>query len=233
MHTIMDIISHSIKCYMFLILCRGALMEVGRVVGPKRRNQTWVQTERAAHEAWARLIARAPLAARLMHVLVAHMDAGTNAVVASQTTLGELMAEPGQKPVHRNTVRKAIATLEKERWIEVVRIGGKGGALAYVINERVAWAQARNKKRYAAFSARVLASETEQTEALEGRPELRQVPVLLRGEHQLPAGDGEEPPSQPCFDGMEPDLPAVVHDADGVAWEVDPETGELQKLISE
>jgi hypothetical protein len=35
---------------------------------------TWVQTERAAHEAWAALIGRQPRAAALLHLLVANMD---------------------------------------------------------------------------------------------------------------------------------------------------------------
>ena len=57
--------------------------------------------------------------------------------------------------VHRNTVRKAIQVLEAERWIEVLQIGGKGGALAYVVNSRVAWGQSREAIRHAAFAARV------------------------------------------------------------------------------
>lgn len=180
---------------------------VGQRPVPEGRHRTWVQTERAAHEAWAHLIASAPMAARLAHTLVAHMGDG-NAVVASQGTLGELMARPGEKPVHRNTVRKAIQKLETERWIEVVQIGGKGGALAYVINDRVAWGQPRDQLRYSRFSAQVIASSSEQTQQLEERPPLRRIPTLLRGEHQIPHGEPGEPPSQGLIEGMEPDLPA-------------------------
>lgn len=177
--------------------------QVGRAAPAASNRNTWVQTERAAHEAWADLIGRAPMAARLAHLLVANMDAGGNAVVASQSTLGELLG------VHRNTVRKAISVLESERWIEVVEIGGKGGALAYVVNSRVAWAQGRDALAYAGFTARVVASSAEQTQPLEDRPPLRQVPVLLRGESQLPHGEGAQPPSQPALAGMEPDLPSL------------------------
>lgn len=179
----------------------------GKAPAPQQKHRTWVQTERAAHEAWGYLIASAPMAARLAHTLVAHMGDG-NAVVASQGTLGELMARPGERPVHRNTVRKAIQKLEAERWIEVVQIGGKGGALAYVINDRVAWGQPRDSLRYSRFSAQVLASSSEQQQPLEDRPPLRQIPTLMRGEEQLPHGDPGEPPSQGCIEGMEPDLPA-------------------------
>ena len=197
-------------------------------IGTAARPATWVQTEREAHEAWSQLIVKAPVAARLMHVLVAHMDASMNAVVASQATLGELLGG-----IHRNTVRKAIQLLERDRWIEVVQLGGKGGALAYRVNSRVAWGQSREKIQYAAFNARVLASGSEQAEPLEGRAPLRRIPSLMRGEQQLPDGDGQEPPSQPSLEGMEPDLPAILHDDDGNSWEVNQETGEMQMVIGE
>ncbi|MGM0859095.1 MAG: hypothetical protein ACQEW0_18870, partial [Pseudomonadota bacterium] len=59
---------------------------IGKQPPSENRYRTWVQTERASHEAWGQLIAKAPMAARLAHVLVAHMSE-SNAVVASQTTL--------------------------------------------------------------------------------------------------------------------------------------------------
>lgn len=189
---------------------------VGTRLPADNDRNTWVQTERRAHEQWANLIARAPMAARLMHVLVAQMG-NQNAVVASQGVLGELMASNG-KPVHRNTVRNAVKLLEAENWIEVVQLGGKGGALAYVVNDRVAWGQARNNLRYSKFSATVIAGETEQSGDLAAeRPKLKQVPHIMRGERQLPTGPGEDPPSQPSLPDFEPDLPTRY----------DPETGEI------
>lgn len=184
-------------------------VQIGREVG----RSTWVQTERAAHEAWVHLMAKAPMAARLAHVLVAHMDGSSNALVASQSTLGELMGG-----VHRNTVKRAIDTLEAERWIEVVQLGGKGGALAYVVNSRVAWGRSRSDMQHARFSANVIASASEQALPIEGRESLRQVPVLMAGERQMPAGPGAEPPSQPTIAGLEPDLPAINRDPDTVDW---------------
>lgn len=171
----------------------------------QRHGQNWVQTERAGHEAIARLIGQSPMAARLIEVLIANMGEG-NAVVASQTTLGELLGRgvnKDGKPVHRNSVRKAIKTLEAEQFIEVVQVGGKGGALAYVINSRVAWHGKRDGIRYARFSAEVLASETEQSN-IDDQPPLRRIPQLMHGEQPIPSGPGEPPPSQPGFDGMEP-----------------------------
>lgn len=55
------------------------------VSGPR----TWVQTERAAHEAWGDLTLKSPRAATLMHKLVALMG-HQNAVVVPQKTLAKL-----------------------------------------------------------------------------------------------------------------------------------------------
>lgn len=197
------------------------MSEISNPPARDSKRSTWVQTERAAHEAWSRLIAKAPMAARLAHVLVAHMSSTNNAVVASQATLGELMASPGERPVHRNSVRNAINILVAERWIEVIQIGGEGGALAYIVNARVAWSRARSDIRYSVFSAQVIASEAEQNESLNDRPDLRQVPVLMRGEQQLPAGPGEPPPSQAILDGLEPDLPFLEAQDTGTQNKID------------
>lgn len=209
----------------------GKRRQVGKSVPAASRQSSWVQTERAAHEAWSRLIKSSATAARLAHVLVANLDRTTNAVVASQSTLAELMAEPGERPMHRNSIRNAIRRLEADRWIEVVKIGGHGGALAYVVNDRVAWGQSRDGLKYSRFSARVVASSSEQEQPLDDRPPLRQLPTIQRGEQQLPTGDGEDPPSQPALDGMEPDLPTILHDDYGREWEIDPSTGEAQQRI--
>lgn len=164
--------------------------------------QTWVQTDRKAHEAWGRLVHESPRAAALLHTLVAQMDASA-AVVCSYKTLSELSG------MSFATVRRAIADLKAGQWIQVVQIGGKGGGLAFVVNSRVAWAANRQHIGMAVFSARVIAVASEQeAETLEG-PDLRRIPTLYAHERQLPTGRGLEPPSQPALDGLEPDLPAL------------------------
>ncbi|MNC02052.1 hypothetical protein D3C75_494180 [compost metagenome] len=169
---------------------------------------TWVQTERAAHEAWAGLIGRKPKAAQLLHLLVANMGRD-GAVVTSQATLATLMG------VSVNTVKRSLTVLGNENWVDIVRVGSeRGGVNAYVVNRRVAWADKRSNQRYAAFDARILVSSDEQdaaTIALD-RPSLRQLPSLSPGELQLPAGDGLQPPNQPSIDGLEPDLPSLSRD---------------------
>lgn len=169
---------------------------------------TWVQTERAAHEAWAGLIGRKPKAAQLLHLLVANMGRD-GAVVTSQATLATLMG------VSVNTVKRSLTVLGAENWVDIVRVGSeRGGVNAYVVNRRVAWADKRSNQRYAAFDARILVSTDEQdasTIAVD-RPNLRQLPSLSPGDLQLPAGDGLKPPNQPSIDGLEPDLPSLPRD---------------------
>lgn len=171
----------------------------------KNKPGQWVQTERKAHEAWAGLIARKPRAAMLLHHLVAQMG-HQNAVVVSQKTLAKMMG------VTDRTVRAAITDLVAERWVSVVKLNGPGTVSAYVVNDRVAWGQPRDQLRLSVFSAAVVADQADQDEALLGHGDLRRIPTLFPGEMQLPSGPGEDPPSQPNFPGMEPDLPARIED---------------------
>lgn len=175
----------------------------------KRPTGNWVQTERQAHEAWAKLIARSPKAAQLMHILTARVGEH-NAVVVSQPTLARLM------DCHLNTVAKAAKLLAADNWIEIRRIGGSGTTNAYIVNDRVAWSGKRDGIRYSLFSAQVILSDEEQPdrEALGSQEALRPIPALRGGEKQLPTGPGLPPPSEPFFDGLEPDLPARDEQSD-------------------
>lgn len=170
----------------------------------KKRPGTWVQTERAAHEAWAALMRDSPNAAMLMHLLVARVGEH-NAVVVSQKTMAKIMGR------HVNTVKTAFKTLRDRNWIEIRQVGQRGTVNAYIINDRVAWTGKRDGIRYSLFSAAVVLSDEEQPDRdqLGQQEPLRRVPSLLRDEQQLPTGDGLPPPSEPPLPGMEPDLPAT------------------------
>lgn len=165
---------------------------------------SWVQTERAAHEAWAALVAKAPKAAQLMHILTARVGEN-NAVVISHKTLASLM-----KVKSITTVKSALAVLHEDRWIEIRQIGDRGTVNAYVMNDRVVWNGPRDGMRYSLFSATVVLSDAEQPDrdSLGHQAALRSIPGLLPGERQLPSGDGLPPPSEPALPGMETDLPA-------------------------
>lgn len=148
------------------------------------------------------LIHKHPSAALLLHILVANMDEKA-ALVASHKLLSELCG------VSIMTVRRALTTLKDQNFIQTVRIGSeRGGVLGYVVNSRIAWADSRDNLKYAAFSARVLVTSTEQTEPLDGPP-LRQVPQMDPDDIQLPHGPGLPPPKQDNLDGLLPDLPAI------------------------
>lgn len=174
-------------------------------IAERRNRGQWVQTERAAHEAWAALIRKSPLAAQVMHILTSQVG-DHNAVVISQKVLARLVrgSERG--------VRDAVAVLKADNWIEMRQIGGRGTVNAYIINDRVAWSGKRDGIRYSLFGARVVISDDEQPDRdeLDQLEPLRRIPSVFRGETQLPSGNGLPPPSEPTFPGMEPDLPATI-----------------------
>lgn len=174
--------------------------EIGRTAQVKAgaHGGSWVQTERAGHEAWARLGIRSPIAAAILHTLIARMG-NQNAVVISQKTIAGLIG------VTDRSVRSAIQLLTAERWMQVVRLNGPGTVCAYVVNSAIAWSEKREKLHLSTFSATVVADADDQFSI--DHSELRQIPTLFVGERQLPTGPGEEPPSQPSIPGLEPDLP--------------------------
>jgi len=161
---------------------------------PQKTKGTFVQTDRASHEAWAGLTRKSPLAAQLMHLLAARVG-DHNAVVISQGTLAKLAN------ASRRGVQKGLAILEQDRWIELVQVGDRGTVNAYVINDRVAWIKGREGLRYSLFSAIVVASDNEQPDQadLGNQPTLRRLPRM--DERQLPSGDGLPPVSQPFLTG--------------------------------
>lgn len=169
-------------------------MEVAKPAVPKR--QTFVQTEREAHVAWGRLAMTRPAAAAVMHQLVALMDR-QNAIAISHQTLADLAG------CNERTVRRALEYLQEQRWVQVIKIGKRGTVNAYVINDRVAWADYRDNKRLSIFSARIIADASDQDDLALSSKALRKVPIIHPPEQALPAGEWP-PGSQPTFEGMEP-----------------------------
>lgn len=165
-----------------------------------------MQTDRASHEAWARLSVSNPKAGALLHLLAARVH-DQNAVVASHKTLAGLL---GVRSV--TTVKTALTALVAGNWLEVRQIGENGTVNAYVLNDRVVWSGPREGLRYSLFTATVLVSDAEQPDRDQlGQEEpLRHLPRLFSGEQQLPAGAGLPPPSEPNLPGLEPDLPALA-----------------------
>ena len=188
---------------------------------------SWVQTDRATHEAWALLTMAKPRAGILLHHLVARVG-NSNAVVVSQKTLAKLMK------CSLRTIQYAISDLAEGNWIQVVRLNGPGTVAAYVVNDRVAWGKSRDQLHTSTFSATVIADYEDQDLVSLSNAALRQIPALFSGERQLPTGPGEDPPSQPSIPGLEPDLPVLSADVEDRKelelrgqMRIDGETGEL------
>lgn len=178
------------------------MKKIGTPSAPKpHKAGSFVQTERAAHEAWAKLVLKQPKAAALMHLLCSRMDASTNAVVCSHTILAELMN------CCTRSIKNYLKSLESERWIQIVSLG-KGAANAYVVNSMVAWAKDREMLKHATFKAQVIVSADDQSpEAL--KADLRRIPVLFNGDMQIQSGESAEPPTQLLLDHVQHDLPSI------------------------
>jgi DNA-binding transcriptional MocR family regulator len=142
------------------------------------------------------------MAAQLILALIERMEPGSGGVVvASRTTMGELIG------ASIATVRRALATLTEEGWVQRIRIGGVS---ALAINHRVAWVGSRADIQHAVFGATVIASRSEQDALSLSPPPTRHVPMLRPGEMPLMFGQAD-PPSQPDLDGI---LPVVAMTAD-------------------
>lgn len=168
-----------------------------------RPTGTWVQTDRKAHEKWATLAIKNPRAASLLHLMISKMGRN-NALVVSQKVLASLSG------CSVATVKRSLKVLKDANWVQIVQIGSTNSTNAYVINDRVAWSGKRDGIRYSLFSASIIASDQEQPdlENIGFEAPLEKVLELEEGEQQLPVGDGLEPPSQPSFLGLEPDIPS-------------------------
>ena len=123
-----------------------------------------------------------PAAAAVMHQLVAIMDRN-NAVAIAHSTLADLVG------VHQTTIKKALKFHKEHRWIQVIQLVQRGTVNAYVINDQVAWADYRDNKRLAIFSARIVASADDQDALTLSSQKLRKVPIIHPPEQALPTGD--------------------------------------------
>ena len=174
-----------------------------KILGSKTKSQQqgryFAQVERAALEQWSALIGRQPTAGQVLALLVANMGS-QNAIVISQAVLAKLTGKS------LATVKRALLTLQAERWIQAVALG-KGKEKAYVVNSRVAWGQPRKQLVLSKFDAAIVANRDDQDELALDETPLRQIPTLYEGEHQVPHGPGADPPVQTLLEGMEPDLP--------------------------
>lgn len=165
---------------------------------PITSHSHFAMVELHALEGLGDLIARAPRAAQLVTALIRRMQPGSaGVVVVSRETMRELL--DSSMP----TVDRALRLLIDEGWVQRIRIGG---AYALAINSRVAWIGSRGQLQHAVFDATVIASRAEQDAIALDPPPMRSLPMLRPGEMAIVTGPGEDPPSQPGLDGIDPPL---------------------------
>lgn len=172
-------------------------METPKGKAATNKNLVFVQTERKAHEAWGKLCVKKPMAAGVLHCLVALVDDKNGGVVViSNETLSLVMG------CHERTIRRATAELERDKWIQKVRLSKT--VYGYAVNASVGWSGfVADKAEMAVFHATVIVPQIDMPKAVE----LRRIPVLYPpGEVALPVETGGESGSQMQISGMEPSI---------------------------
>jgi len=84
-----------------------------------------------------------------------------------------LPSQPKLMGCSLRTAQYAVHDLVAEWWVSVVKLNGPGTVSAYVVNDRVAWGERRDKLHLSAFSATVVADQEDQDAALLGHGDLR------------------------------------------------------------
>lgn len=173
----------------------------------KKDPRDFVQVTRGYLQDMRTLARRSPAAHQILWLLAERMNK-TNAVVMSQATMASIL---GYSPA---TIKRGIAMLKSERWIQTVNIGTANG---YIINSKVFWRD-HGGKRYASFFAEVVVSADEQSQPIEHWDdiELRQIPLIRKGESVIDDGARLPPPDQQEL------LPPGPYDIPHVDEHVDP-----------
>lgn len=153
----------------------------------ERQNVNFVQLNKSYLQQWRMLVRKSPVAAEIMYWFFERMGAD-NALVCSYQVLQEITGSS------RSTVARSIQCLKEGNWIDTVKVGS---AVAYVVNERVAWQTHAAKREYAIFSATVVAAGSEQpTDYREPKTKLLRVPVLSSSEVAIVDDTKLPPPDQ-------------------------------------
>jgi predicted transcriptional regulator len=169
------------------------IRDKSKVEDKSNENSNFVQLSRGYMSQMRALSRKSPVAMQIFLYLVEHMGRTTNAVVCSYRVLSEVTN------LSRTSVAKAIKILKEENWIDAVKIGN---ATAYAINERVVWQAGRNERKYAIFSATIIASESEQDSNYHelAKTKLTHIPVIENGDIATIGSEKLPPPDQGDLD---------------------------------
>lgn len=152
----------------------------------KARHNTiqFVQIEKKTIASFRKLMVTHVAAANVLMMLAERMNR-QNAVMMSYETMEKLT---GYK---KSSITKAIATLKKGNWIEVIKVGT---ANAYRINSRAFW-QSYGDKKFTSFSAQIVTFDDEQPNGvIDCKEELMTFPFVEVSETVLLTGDEGDPP---------------------------------------
>lgn len=154
-------------------------------------NYNFVQLSRNYLKEMRVLARKSPIAHEILYYFVENMGKTTNAVVCSRKLLTEITG------CSLSTVGRAIKVLKDDNWVDTVKIGS---ASAYCVNERAFWQAGRNSRKYAKFSATVIAAASEQDpqqfdsskSKLTYIPVIEENDILITGSEKLPPPDQQD-----------------------------------------
>lgn len=163
---------------------------------PKTRKPPadFVQVSRKYLDQLDELAFEAPAARRMLTALVKSMNR-KNAVVIS---IDHLCKRTGQS---RSTVKRSIAHLREQRWIDVKKVGTGN---VYSVNNEVYW-RARIDGKWASFGAEIVLDWEEQDEATKSGElgPLRHVEMIEEAEEVIVTNTqlgNDDPPEQSALD---------------------------------
>ena len=156
-------------------------------------NYNFVQLNKGYLKQMRSLSKKSPTAMQILLYLIEHMGRTTNAVVCSYRSLQELTG------LSRTSVANGIKVLKNDNWVDAVKIGN---ATAYAINERAFWQAGRNQRRYAKFSATVIAAESEQESNYHEKAKTKLTFIPVIEDDDIPVVNNEKlpPPDQQELD---------------------------------
>lgn len=157
-----------------------------------RKNSRFVQLSEDFMDAHAMLCMHHPRAAGLLSFIGKRMGRQNSLIVGYQT-LCELTG------LKRSTLAAELKYLRDHNWIASIKIGS---ATAFVVNSNVMWKAWNNNKKYALFTATVIASEDEnRAELIDAQlRKLKHFPLLEAGERVIVGGEPKDPPAQTHLD---------------------------------
>ena len=160
---------------------------------PTGENSNFIQLNRSYMREMRGLARRSPVGMQILLYLTENMGIGTNAVICSYKTLQEITI------LSRTSVAKAIKVLKDDNWIDAIKIGN---ATAYCVNERAFWQSGKHQRKYAKFSATVIASESEQDSDYheKAKQKLTYIPIIENSDILTIGSEKLSPPDQGDLD---------------------------------